>query len=59
MLVVQSTRPAAEFVGRYDVVLDGTFDGRPWSQLLADGPLSLRLQQTLRLQASIDHPAEP
>lgn len=56
MLVVQSARSAAEFAGRYDVVLGGTLDGRPWSQPLPGGPQPLRLQQYLRLQGSVDHP---
>jgi len=56
MLVVQSARTAAEFTGRYDVVLGGTLDGRPWSQPLPGGPMPLRLQQYLRLQGSVDHP---
>jgi len=56
MLVVQSASSAAEFMGRYDVVLGGTLEGRPWSQPLPDGPQPLRLQQYLRLQGSVDHP---
>lgn len=58
MLVVQSARNAAEFKGRYDVVLGGTLDGRPWRQPLPGGPLPLRLQQYLRLQGSVEHPPQ-
>jgi hypothetical protein len=57
LLVVQSARTAAVFTGRYDVVLGGTLEGRPWNQPLPSGPLPLRLQQYLRLQGSVDHPA--
>jgi type II secretory pathway pseudopilin PulG len=56
LLVVQNAKAAAEFSGRYDIVLGGTLDGRPWSQPLPGGALPLRLQQYLRLQGAVDHP---
>lgn len=58
MLVVQNARNAAEFAGRYDILLGGTREGRPWSQPLPGGPQPLRLQQYLRLQGTVDHPPE-
>lgn len=56
LLVVQSAQTARTFEGSYDVVLGGSFEGRPWSQPLPGGPVPMRLSQYLRLQGSIDHP---
>lgn len=56
MLVMQHGRDVAAFKGRYDVVLSGLLDGRPWTQALPGGPQPLQLKQYARVEGLIDHP---
>ncbi len=56
MLVVQNGKPVTEFKGRYDLVLSGLLDGRPWSQTLPGGPKPLQLRLYTRVEGLIDHP---
>ena len=58
LLAMQPAKATAEFAGRYDLVLTGTLDGRPWSQSLAGGARALRFRQYIRLEGTIDHPPE-
>ena len=58
LLAMQPAKAMAEFVGRYDMVLTGTLDGRPWTQNLPGGARSIKFRQYLRLEGSIDHPPE-
>jgi hypothetical protein len=58
LLAMQPARTVAEFVGRYDLVLSGTLDGRPWTQSLPGGARAIRFRQYLRLEGTIDHPPE-
>jgi hypothetical protein len=58
MLVMQHGAGVAEFQGRYDIVLDGTLEGRPWSASLPGGARPLALQQYVRVQGLIDHPVQ-
>ncbi len=56
LVVVQNGKNAAEFKGRYDLLLQGQLDGRPWSQTLPGGPQSLLIRQVTRVEGMIDHP---
>jgi hypothetical protein len=58
VLVMQPGRAAPEFHGRYDVLLTGTQDGKPWSASLPGGPKPLQVKQYARLEGLIDHPAQ-
>ena len=54
MLVVQSGKDMPEFNGRYELVLSGLLDGRPWMLPAVQRPLTLR--QVARVDGMIDHP---
>lgn len=58
MLVVQNGKAVTEFKGRYELLLSGSLDGKPWSQAAADGPKPLQLRHYTRIEGSIDHPPE-
>jgi hypothetical protein len=58
VLVMQPGRAAPEFQGRYDVLLTGTQDGKPWSASLPGGPKPVQIKQYARLEGLIDHPAQ-
>lgn len=57
MLVMQSGRNVGEFSGRYELVLAGSLDGRPWTSAKAVTK-PLQFKQFARLDGTIDHPAE-
>jgi hypothetical protein len=56
VLVMQIGRTTLEFTGRYDVVMTGSLDGRPWSSTQAGGSKPLNVKQSLRLEGMIDVP---
>jgi hypothetical protein len=56
MLVVRNGKQSPEFVGRYDLMLGGTLDGRPWTLALPGGARPLTVRQYARVEAMIDHP---
>lgn len=58
LLVMQAGKTAAEFKGRYEVVLAGTLDGRPWTFSAPAGPQPLQLKQYLRLEGLLDPPPQ-
>lgn len=58
MLVVQNARGSTDFNGRYELVLGGQLNGKPWSQPLPDGPRDLRVRQYARVEGTIDHPVD-
>ena len=58
MLAVQSGKAVADFKGRYELLLSGVLDGKPWSQLAADGPKPLQLRHHARVEGRIAHPPE-
>jgi hypothetical protein len=58
MLVMQQGAQAAEFAGRYEVVLAGTLGGRPWKLPMPGGGKPLRLRQYVRVEGLIDHAPE-
>jgi hypothetical protein len=57
MLVVQNGKPTADFKGRYELLLSGQLDGKPWTQPMPGGPLPLQLRLYTRVEGMIDHPA--
>ena len=57
LLVVQNGKSITEFKGRYDVLLSGVLDGKPWSQSLPNGPQALQMRQVTRVEGLIDHPS--
>jgi len=56
LLLMQSGKAPAEFKGRYDVLLAGTLDGRPWTSTLPGGPQPISLRQYARVEGRLDHP---
>lgn len=58
MLVMHNARSAAEFAGRYEMLVSGTLAGRPWSMPAAGGPRDMKLKQYLRIDGMIDHPPQ-
>lgn len=58
LLLMQSGKNVAEFQGRYDIVLGGTLDGKPWRQALPDGGRLITLRQYARVEGLIAHPPQ-
>lgn len=58
MLVMQSGAAPAEFKGRYEILLGGQLDGRPWTMALPGGARALTMRQYARVDGLIDHPPE-
>jgi hypothetical protein len=58
LLVMQVGKSAAEFRGRYDLLLTGLQDGRPWTMTLPGGPKPIQLKQYARVDGMIDLPAQ-
>lgn len=58
LLIMQRGAQLPEFVGRYEVLLGGTLDGRPWSSSMPDGPRPVRLRQYARVEGLIAHPVD-
>jgi hypothetical protein len=56
VLVMQSQRNAAEFVGELHVAVHGQLAGRPWTLSASEGPLALRVRQSQRLEGWLDLP---
>jgi hypothetical protein len=58
MVVVQSGKANTEFKGRYELLLAGVLQGKPWSQPLPGGAQALQMRQVTRVEGLINHPAE-
>ncbi len=56
VLIMQTGRNIPEFVGRYDLVLSGTLDDKPWSLSQPGGAKLLQVKQSARLEDSMDFP---
>ena len=56
LVVVQNGKAGPEFKGRYELVLAGTLEGRPWTQALPGGPQGLKIRQVARIEGMVDHP---
>ena len=57
LLLMQAGRPVADFEGRFDLLLSGQSEGRPWSQTRS-GPKPLQFRQYARLEGSFDVPPD-
>ncbi|MFM8768459.1 MAG: DUF6776 family protein [Rubrivivax sp.] len=58
MLLMHNARSAAEFSGRYELVLSGSLAGRPWNMPAAGGAKDMKLKQYLRVEGLIEHPPQ-
>ncbi len=58
VLIMQIGKNLPEFVGRYDIVLSGTLNDKPWSATQPGGPKLLQVKQTARLEGLVDYPEE-
>jgi hypothetical protein len=58
VLVMQIGKSLPEFAGRYEIVLSGSLAGRAWTLAQPGGPKPLRVKQSLRLEGTIDVPAD-
>jgi hypothetical protein len=58
LLVMQPGKAPAEFHGRYELTLQGTLDGKPWSFAPTNGSKALELKQYLRVEGMVDHPPQ-
>ncbi|MBI5335757.1 MAG: hypothetical protein HZB72_14430 [Burkholderiales bacterium] len=56
LLIMQPGRAPAEFHGRYELLLSGTLEGRPWSLPAAGGPRPLQFRQYQRAEGLIEVP---
>ena len=56
LVVVQNGKAGPEFQGRYELVLAGTLEGRPWTQAQPGGPQGLKIRQVARIEGMVDHP---
>jgi len=55
LLLMQAGRPSADFQGRYELLLGGLLDGRPW-QLSRAGEQPLKFRQYLRVEGRVALP---
>lgn len=56
LLVMQSGKSPAEFKGRYELLLAGTLDGKPWTFSPESGPRTISVKQYARVEGLVDHP---
>jgi hypothetical protein len=56
MLVMQNGKSAADFVGRYEIVLAGTLQGQPWKLKSVQAGSALQVRQALRVEGTVEHP---
>lgn len=56
LVVVRNGKNAGEFKGRYDLLLQGQLEGKPWNLALPGGPQSLLIRQVTRVEGMIEHP---
>jgi len=56
MLVMQNGRNTAEVTGRYELLLTGQLDGKPWTLALPGGARPLALKQYARVEGLVEHP---
>lgn len=58
LLVMRTGKVSTDFVGRYEIVLAGTLNGRPWSGGPKGASKPLQLRQYVRVEGVIDHPEQ-
>ena len=56
-LLMQAQGRSAGFNGRYEVILSGSLEGKPWTHNTAQPTHTVNLKQYQRLEGVIDHPA--
>lgn len=56
MLVMQHGRNVAEFNGRYELLLSGQHEGKPWTLALPGGARPITLKQYARVEGMVEHP---
>ncbi|MDP3085534.1 MAG: hypothetical protein Q8N44_17830 [Rubrivivax sp.] len=56
LLVMQNAKGQPDFQGRYELILTGALDGKPWTMALPEGTRPLQLRQYARVEGLIDHP---
>jgi hypothetical protein len=56
LVVMQSGKSPAQFHGRYQLLLGGMLEGRPWSLTGSEKPLSVK--QYARVEGLVDHPPQ-
>lgn len=57
LLLMQSGKETPEFNGRFELILAGTLDGKPWSAAPPGGTQALKLRQYLRVEGQLQLPA--
>jgi hypothetical protein len=58
LLVMQAGKTPVEFMGRYELTLTGTLDGKPWIFAMPGGAQALHLKQYLRIEGTLEYPAQ-
>jgi hypothetical protein len=58
LLVMQGAKAANAFSGRYEVLLTGTLEGKPWTLAMPGGPQALQLKQYVRVEGHVEHPPQ-
>ena len=56
LLVMQAGKNVRPFDGKYEIVLAGTLDGKPWTFSQPGGPQTLQLKQYLRVEGILEFP---
>jgi hypothetical protein len=56
MLVMQNGRNTTEVSGRYELLLTGQLEGKPWTLALPEGTRPLTLKQYARVEGLVEHP---
>jgi len=55
-LLMQALGQSPGLKGRYDLVLTGLMDGKPWSQTVAGSSQTLEIRQYRRLEGTVEYP---
>jgi hypothetical protein len=58
LLVMQAGKTLPQFLGRYEITLSGTLEGKPWVYTSPAGPQPLQLKQYLRIEGAIEYPQQ-
>ena len=58
VLLMQSGKGPAEFKGRYELLVTGTLEGKPWTLAMPNGPQPISLRQYARVEGRLDHPPD-
>jgi hypothetical protein len=58
MVIVHNGKAQAEFKGRYELLLAGQLQGKPWTLPMPGGPQALQMRQVTRVEGVVEHPPE-